>query len=413
MNDRRGWLPSSLFIFLLLLLSLTAICLASTLAFRLLGFGIPWSYAYYYVPHNFGSDFKEFGPRFGSYGKPSFMTWGGYFMYPAPLASLIHVFYLSSHPTIFYLGFICATVFFMATCFLRILRRAGLSPAAAGYLVAGVTVTSYPLLFVLQRWNVEVAVWLFVSLGLWAFIKEKYAWAAVMLGAATSLKLYPFIFFGLFLPRRRYLGCGIGVLTYVVITVFSLYGIDHNIARAYHWNSIQLQAFSRLYAASLLSLGYDHSIFGLLKAASLPWLVDLTPVVRPYTVLVALSCLVLYFTRIWQLPLLNQVLVLSILSVIVAPVSFDYTLLSLYPGLAMLCVYALHTPASSQQRLIPLFTLFALVLTPESYIIVNNARFCGQFRAVCLLTLLYLSLRDPLKYSFTGEPGYANEHGLA
>ena len=344
--------------------------------------------------HNFRSDFTEFGPRFAAYGTPAFMSWPGYFMYPAPLASLVHLFYLSSHPGACYLAFVGATVLLLTAGFFRALRKGGLSVTGSTYLVAGLTLTSYPLLFVLQRWNLEVAVWLLVSLGLWAFYKQQYAWAAVLIGGATSLKLYPLIFFGLFLPRKRYSACALGVATFLVVTALSLYGIDHNIVRAYRWDSVQLQAFGRLYAASFLSLGYDHSIFALVKTATLPWLPDLTFIVRPYTLAVAIGCLILYFARIWKMPILNQMLTLSVLSVIVAPVSFDYTLLSLYPALGMLCILALRTPAEMQGQLIPFFTLFALILTPESYLVINNARFGGEFRAICLLVLLITSLRN-------------------
>ncbi len=395
--------PKSLRLFLLLCLSLTIICLASTWLFRTIGLGIPWSYAYYFVPHNFRSDFVEFGPRFEYYGRPAFVQWSAYFMYPAALATVIHLFYISSHPIVYFWVFTCGTVLLLVSTLFKAVRSHGLSTWSALLLVSSITVTSYPLLFELQRCNLEVVAWLFVSIGVWSFSAEKYTIAAICLGVAVSLKLYPVVFFGLFLPRKRYTDVCIGIATAVGATVGSLYGIDHNVANAYRWNGIQLQAFGRLYAASYLTLGYDHSIFSLIKTACLPWQPNLTFLVRPYTALMAVGCLVIYFVRIWRQPLISQVLVLSTLSVIVAPVSFDYTLLSLYPAVGMLCLLALRTPSDRQNHLVPFFTLLALILTPESFLIVNNARFGGEFRAICLLVLLCFGLsrnlpdREPLQ----------------
>ena len=52
--------------------------------------------------------------------------------------------------------------------------------------------------------------------------------------------------------------------------------------------------------------------------------------------------LLLFTTLLWRIPLLNHIVVLSILSVTIPPVSFDYTLLSLYAAFAMLCMLAIR-----------------------------------------------------------------------
>jgi hypothetical protein len=250
--------------------------------------------------------------------------------------------------------------------------------------------------FLLQRGNTEIFVWIAVTLGLWSFYRGHYAWAAVCFGLATALKLYPFIFFGLFLPRRRYREIVLGVFVTVAVTIIGLRALSPHIAYAFHWDMGQLQAFGKYYAASPWDLGYDHSFFGLVKFVTLPWHPDLTPLVRPYTRLIAVSCLALYFGRIWKLPLANQILILSVLSVSIPPVSYDYTLVSLYAPIAILCILALRLPDDKQRILIPYFMLYAAILTPQSYIIFHDARFGAQLRAICLLALLILALRKPL-----------------
>ena len=84
------------------------------------------------------------------------------------------------------------------------------------------------------------------------------------------------------------------------------------------------------------------------------------------------------------------------LSVCIAPVSYDYTVLSLYAALAMLCVTALHTSDKDQSTLVPFFLLFAAVLTPLNFVIIHGAVFGAQLRALLLVALLAMALYRPL-----------------
>jgi hypothetical protein len=389
-------LPQSLRYFLFAILSLTIASLGYSLVARWLGLGLPYDFPYLFSPGLFFSDFNELVGHIALFGKPEFFTQHDYFMYPPAAALALKLSCFSSHPNKGFAILLLASGAFFAICFYRILRRRGVDAGPAALLASSVAITSYPYLFVLQRGNMEVFIWLTVSLGLWSFSRGRYAWAAVCFGLATALKLYPFIFFSLFLPRRRYLDILLGVVTTVAITLVALRAMSPNLGYAFAWDSIQLQAFGKYYAASPFGLGYDHSFFALVKFATLPWHPDLTPLVRPYTWIVAISCLALYFGRIWKLPLVNQILALSVLSVTIAPVSFDYTLLSLYASLAILCVIALKTPDIEQSRLVPFFLLYAAILTPESYVVLHGARFCGELRALCLLALLILAVRRPI-----------------
>jgi uncharacterized membrane protein len=245
----------------------------------------------------------------------------------------------------------------------------------------------------MQRWNMEIVSWLPITIGLWSFYRGRYRLAAVCFGAAMALKIYPFIFFGLFPPRGRYREILLGVLTAVAITLIALRAMSPDVLFAFHWSGIQLQAFGKWYAASTMGLTLDHSFFAIVKCVTLPWHPDLTPLVRPYTWLVAIICLVLYFTRVWKLPVVNQILILSVLSITIPPVSFDYTLLSLYASLAILCVLALRGSAEQQTRLTPYFLLYAAILTPETYVVIHGIRFGGPLRALCLFALLLLSFK--------------------
>jgi hypothetical protein len=361
-----------------------------------MGFGLPYSFSYPFVPGAFFSDFSQFWVRFPHFGTPKFFGQPGYFMYPPAMALAIEAFYATPHPLKAFFLFLVAGGIFFSLCFYRILRRQGLARVPAALLTSGILITSYPYLFLLQRWNTEIFIWLAITIGLWSFYRGRYVWAAVCIGAATALKLYPFIFFGLFLPRRRYRETILGAFVAVGITLIALRALNPDITYAFRWDNAQLRAFGKYFAAFPSNLGYDHSLFSLVKFVTLPWHPDLTAVVRPFTWIVAVLCLVLYFGRIWRLPLFNQILSLSVLSICIAPVSYDYTLLSLYAALAMLCVIALNTSDKDQSTLVPFFLLFAGVLTPLNFVVIHGAVFAGQLRVILLLALLAMALYRPL-----------------
>jgi hypothetical protein len=389
-------MPQSLRQFLFAILGFTIVSLGYNLVARSLGFGLPYSFGYFFAPQNFFSDFVEFGQRFSALGTPEFFHQLTYFMYPPGMVLPLELLYSVRHPGRWFAAVLLLSGGFFTFCFYRILRTHQLARWPAAMLAFAVALTSYPYVTLLLRWNVEVFVWIAVTIGLWCFFIGRYTWAAVLIGFATALKLYPFIFFSLFLSRHRYRDLALGVLTTIATTLLALRTLSPHVGYAFAWNMGQLQALGKYYVAAPMSLGYDHSFFALIKFITLPWLPDLTPVVRPYTWIVAISCLIFYFARIRKLPTINQIMILSVLSVTIAPVSYDYTLLSLYASLAMLCVAALEMPETQQAKLTPFLLLYAVILTPQSYVILRGAHFYGELRAVCLLAIVFLAARRPI-----------------
>ncbi len=414
MRSAQDPLPPALFRFLVAALVLTIASLAFSLCARSLGYGLPAANAFYYVSGDLFMDFLGFSGRALLIGTPDFFIKpaGEYFMYPAPLIFPTVEFLQFAHAARVFGAFLVVVGLALTGLFYGIIRRAGLAQSAAALLAATVLLTSYPYLYLLQRGNVEVFVWLPLTAGIWCFLKKRYGWAAVLFGLAAALKLYPIIFFGLFLPRVRWKQLALGLASFVGFNVVALWWLGPTIAQAYRWNSTQLQAFGKFYAASVWALGYDHSTFALIKSLTLPWHPDLTPWVRLYTLSVALGCFLLFVFVIRKLPLANQVGCLSILCVTVAPVSYDYTLLNLYAFFTLLVLFAIE--GWQQDRNIPglnlLLGLFAVVLTPDSFVMVAGARFGAQVRCLCLLAMLVILLRirmpalpSPFRPTHAGE----------
>lgn len=387
-------LPRSARWFVFSSLAFTILSLSYSLLGRLMGCGLPYSYPYYLSVGTFFTDFNELALRFQHLGTPAFFAPNQYFMYPPamvlPYAAIarwlpdpFHTFIL-----VFLIAFVLLTV-----CFYLVLRRY-FAPGAAMLLVASTAVTCYPFLLLIQRENMEVVSWTLITVGLWWFYRERFIWASICIGLATALKIYPLIFFGLFLPRRLYRELVVGIASCTAVTLLGLRVISPNIGFAYAWDKTQLGAFGRYYTTSMLGLGYDHSFFALVKCATLPWLPDLNRVLSIYTWTVVIGCLVLFFSHVWKLPLVNQIVALSVLSVAAPPASHEYTLLTLYVSLAVLCVLSVNATG-----LAPYFLLYAAILTPQSYVIVHGARYVGPIHAVLLLALLGLSLWWPVETS--------------
>lgn len=420
---RKAWMPESstcqpavarlpypLRVFLLLSAALTILSFAYSILCRRLGAGLPASFPYYYVPGDMFNDFFAFNDKFRQWGKPDFFRVQGYFMYPAPLAHVFHVLLAIPHARSFF-GLLLATVTaLLCAVFYRILRRQQLAAAPGMLFVAATALLSYPLLFLFQRWNIEFVIWLVTSVGIGCFLSGRYRTGAAVIGVAASLKFYPFIFLGLLLPRRRYGSFAIGVAAFAAVTLLSLYGIGPTVAQAARWDSEQIAAFSKYFVGNVWGLGYDHSFFALTKALTLHLHPDYFRWARPYSIIIGLTSVALYFLRMWRLPVSNQVLALSVLSVTMAPVSYDYTLLNLYP--AFLLVVVLVLQAARRGAGVPYIrtymVLFAMIFTPQSYIVIGGVRYGAELRAVCLLMMLVLSLRTPLPELEAESPGLAS-----
>lgn len=393
-------LPYALKVFLLLSMGLTILSYVYTIICRRMDMGLPYSFANFYVPGEMFEDFYGGHAHFLKWGTPAFFghVQDGYFMYPAPLAHVYRFFLSLPHPRTNFLLAIFAMSAFLALAFIQALRRQGLATKQSILLVGSTALLSYPLVFEIQRCNIEFLVWGVSAIGLWCFPAGRTTASALLIGLAASFKLYPFIFLGLFLPRRKYGGFVLGIATFAAVTLVSLYAIGPTIAAASHWNGEQLAAFSKYFAGDVQNLGYDHSFFGLLKTFTLHWQLDYLAWVRPYSIIVATLSVVLYFLRIWRLPLANQILALSVLSVTLAPVSFDYTLLNLYPAFAMLTVLALQAQrrATRVPHLTAYMVLFALIFTPQSYIIFHAVRYGAELRTICLIVMLVFALMTPM-----------------
>ena len=92
-------------------------------------------------------------------------------------------------------------------------------------------------------------------------------------------------------------------------------------------------------------------------------------------------------SRIRKLPLLNQILALSVCAVLLPPVSFDYTLVHLLVPVGLLCLYTAPMPWRAVAGLRLCLVCFALIFNVDAFVSLHW-RLAGEFRAVVLVVLL-------------------------
>lgn len=374
-----------------------------------LGFEAVWRHEYHLgQPYNspvltfyHWTDLLRFQSRFVYLHTPLFFTkqYEYLFMYPAPVALLYEAFYLTGHPV---LAFFCLTggLCLVLTVLLgAAMARAGANSTTTTLFLFSMLAMSYPLWFVYSLGNMEVCIFLLVAFGILAFLRGHLYVAAVLLGFAAAMKIFPFVYFALLLTRKAYRQLAAGAVAAVALNLAALWIVCPPIPFAYRQVQQSLLNFRRDYMLPFLPFetGLDHSAFGFIKAVTLTHIAVRMPpfILTAYLAVVACIGISLYFLVIRKLPLLNQVLSLCILSILLPPTSHDYTLLNLYVpfGLLIIHLFRLRQMGQKERGLTGAFVCFGILLSAESELIRNGLGRSGQLKAVTLVVLLVIALR--------------------
>ena len=350
-------------------------------------------------PH---SDFTMFQQVFRLFHSWAFFhSKGVTFAYPAPLAIFYHILFViwGDHPRpervlrAFVLLVACVALWFFA----RALVRRDVSWLSVCLVCLILLGTSYPLYYELDRCNVEVIVWAVLLLAFWAFRKQMPATAAIFIGFAIAFKYYPAILLGLFLYPKKYKFIAIALLAAGVVTLLSDAWLGPTIGIAFKETVIGTNRFIESYAQQSIGPGFDHSFLALYKVLSARYHPNLAADLRRYMKIAAVLATALYFLRIRKLPTINQICILSILSITLPPVSFDYTLLHIYACWGIFCLYIIDSARAGVQ--VPyagwIMAWFAFTMASQSYFIHHHVRLNGEAHLLGLVALLCLFLLQP------------------
>jgi hypothetical protein len=359
-----------------------------------------------------GGDFNVFGPGFQHFGTPQFWSSFDYaFTYPAPLGVVFAMFFRLSHPIRVYESILCIALAVGAWSFVRELTRRQIAPALALSFTLTTLTMTWPLIFQLDTANIEGLVVIVLAAGLIALLKDRWWLGCALIGIAGAMKIFPFVLLALALSKRRYTEFAGGIAIAAVVMIASLAILGPSVVDAQRHINVGFALVRELYFFSMsrLAPAFDHSLWMPVRFAAVftDRMLHPLPLAEQaartrlvlersldiYMLTTAALGTILFFTKIRTMPLLNQILALTVCAVLLPPLSLEYTLLHLLLPFALLCTYAVDM-ASRGERTKGLesgFLCLAVIFNCDAFL---NHRylFAAEARLVALVALLIVVL---------------------
>jgi hypothetical protein len=337
--------------------------------------------------------------RFTLYHSARFFTSRAYsaFAYPAGAAPIYALFYATADATTTYLLLAAVTTFAALTAAFLFLRH----HTAAKFFLP-LVLFSYPLIFLIQRANIELILWIIVALAIVAYRRNLTILAAILFGIAAAIKLYPILLLGLFLKpkatrsHRDLPAFAIGILTAILATAAAIAITGPTFAVAAHGFFTGVDKFQGHYVdtVSKVEIAFDHCLFSPFKYLAYTQHISPAPWRSTYYLCAATLAFIL-FLRVRTLPFLNRIVFLVAAMVCLPPVSFTYTLVHLYlPMLLLLAALTASTKPAPPTALAALALLLFLMLPLVSLTVLIPIP-TGPIQALVLLALLILCAINP------------------
>jgi hypothetical protein len=231
---------------------------------------------------------------------------------------------------------------------------------------------SYPVLFVLDRANQEMLVFVFLAGFLYFLYVRKPAWLAVLfLAAAIAYKLYPATFLLLLLAERRVKLCLLTILLAVALTAagtgFLAVQGGYDVGAIWQMNSQQKSVLQDVMVRNSGGVAHGHTLWGLAQVRGLllgtGWSKPSDFQMSLYTAGAALIFVLLALHVVFrEKERWKQVLLVTAAAILLPFVSIDYTLIHLYFPL----LFFVNSPRVSRWNMT--YTgLFAVLFIPVDY----------------------------------------------
>lgn len=349
-----------------------------------------------------GSDFMVFYPGFSRFGTPAFWNSFDYpFTYPAPVAIAFAALFKLAHPVRAYLLLCLVALAVGVAALARQLTRNHIPARIAWAFTLSNAAMAWPILLLFDTANIEGLVAILLAGGVLAILCNHFWLGAALVAIAGSMKLFPLVLLALLLSRRRHREFAAALGLAVAVTVASLHLLGPSIAEAQRNINVGLLMVKNIYffAEGRNTIAFDHSLWVPVRF-TVAWLAQ-TPRVPDHTLTaylctIAVAVPTLFFVTIRHLPVLNQLLALTICAVLLPPLSIDYTLIHLLLPFGLLCVFAASN--TSVPGLSATFTAFAVLFNVDSFL-TNRFTYAAEVRTLALLVLLVLVLRNPFRWA--------------
>ncbi len=351
--------------------------------------------------------FLRLWPRVHQYSFFTDKTWPIY-RYPAPVFLIYAVFFSLPH-TYRVFNLVLSGMFITGGVLLiRAIAARGVALWKAAVFVCACAIFSYPLYFEFRQDNTEPFILLLLGVAIWCMLRGHDNTAAMLLGVAGSMKIYPYVFLGLYLIRKRFGPVLVAAGVAAALTLVSLRYLTPSILFSWHGIGDGLANYNLEFEHFIpLTVGYDHSPFTLIKFAALPipfLQTHIRTLLHIYLAVSAVAGTALLFTVIRKLPFVNQVFSLILAETFLPPSTYDYTLTHLFIPATMLILFAIEQRVRVVPGLTAMFVCLALLLGFETELIFHHLRFGGFFKALVFLVLSGLVMRFPLRGTWAEDP---------
>jgi hypothetical protein len=384
------------------------------------------------------SDYKELVARVDHFGQPHMLSRMDIVVdypnpvpipYPYPVPTIYPFLFFERvfpHPLSAFLTFIVLTFFVAAAALSWRVRRttSGWLPQIA---IWSTFVFGFPLFFLIDRANIEAVLWLLVVLGLVAFARNRMVIAAILWSCAASMKIYPGLFFVLFIAKRKYRIFCLAVAATAIFSICALAGVGPTIRQAAQESSATTTPFVQdNYILSRANLGFDHSVFagakqGVYLFIIRPWQTRVPPSSQKewethiyriaehiYTIIVILGVGLLYWFRLRHLPLLNQFMAYVLLCVTLPYLSADYTLVHVYTAWSAFLLFLVTDVATGRVKLPTrainlILVSSALCFVSLPYFQWKSIMLGTHVKTIFLLLILWVVARVPMPSSLFGD----------
>ncbi len=356
------------------------------------------------------TDFDAHTARFGATSGSRGLS------YPAPMMSgLLLVTRYVSKPVIVYEVFL---VLLTLACLVVLLRTlSGSAPLLS--LTASLSVLgSFPLMYLMERANIEGLLFAIELTGILAFIARRHLIAGLLIALACSMKLYPGLLLLLLLYRRKYKEFFVSGAAIIVFTVLGYWSMGPTIPQAFSDVQAGMTKEHSDYFVAFrpTEIGFDHSVFALIKTVLYISGFDLAAIKRtmsllftPYLLTCVCSLAALYFLRIRRMPLLNQIVLYLSLCVSLPFMSNEYTLVHIHIALALFLVFLARdltrdADAVSFRAALAFLIPFAIIVAPATYVTWPTNPHGASLKTISLMCLWVAALTVPLRCSLLESP---------
>lgn len=318
--------------------------------------------------------------------------------YPPFAAAVMAPIYLSGQPELVFV--VLSAVWLLSAIFWvrRWMSRAGINDWTAALFPVTVAAMSFPIARLVHQGNIELVVWVLTATGVWAWVREKNDLAAVLWGCAAAMKLFPFALLVLLLPRKKWRAFGLGVLMFIVATIWSLWWLGPTLADAWRGSMANVFGYqgTRVSEWTLRELVANHSAVEISKLVATIAGFPLKKLSLVYYASGTVVFAAAFFGKLWRMPRANQLLGVSAFMAMFPAISYYHALVHMYAPLVLLGVVAVRAQRAGVDvpglrtttlLFVPLFVAFTVLTYPTMFI------YCGLIQASVLVLLFLCSLQ--------------------